>query len=208
MDKTHATRISNTVFFTHKYLTHPTIIPAYAILASASDMAEQLRGHHTRHLGADQLHNLKNLHSIFANAATTNATNAPTPRNTQTSDYGVLALQAGDATGPNLDAVTALPSVPRPDLTPALPSRVITLPRATLLQVSPFPRVEQDRLTAQAPDTAPDKGYQQPPLPHGEAAVEAPKAPERCQNGGATYNDATATSHDPGSPQGQPSRQG
>ena len=91
MYKTHATKISNTVFFKHKYLTNPTISPADAILAAAADLAAQLCGHHTRHLGAVQLRDLKNLHSIFADATTTNATNAPTPRNTQTSDYYVLA---------------------------------------------------------------------------------------------------------------------
>ena len=97
MDKTHAKRISNMVFFKHKYLNHPTISPVDAILAVAADLAEQLCGHHTRHLGADQLCDLKNLHSIFADADATNAANAPTPRNTQTSDYYVLAPRAGDA---------------------------------------------------------------------------------------------------------------
>ena len=77
MDKTHATRISNTVFFKHKYLTHPAISPADSILASAADMVAQLHGHHTRHLGADQLRDLKNLHIIFADAAATNAADAP-----------------------------------------------------------------------------------------------------------------------------------
>ena len=72
MDKTHATRISNTVFFKHKYLTHPTISPSDAILAAAADMAAQLRGHHTRRVSADQLRDLKNLHSSFTDAAATN----------------------------------------------------------------------------------------------------------------------------------------
>ena len=93
MNKTHATRISNTVLFKHKYLTNPTISPADAILASDADMAAQLRGHHTRHLGTDQLRDLKNLHTIFAKGAATNASDAPTPKNTQTSDC-VLAPQA------------------------------------------------------------------------------------------------------------------
>ena len=82
MDKTHATRISNTVFFKHKYLTHPTIIPADAILAAAANMAAQPRSHHIRHLGVDQLRDLKNLHIVFADAAATNAADAPNSRNT------------------------------------------------------------------------------------------------------------------------------
>ena len=155
MDKTHPTIISNTVFIKHKYITHPTISPADNILAVAANIEAQLRGHHTCHLGADKLHDLKNLHTILAEAAVTNASDAPTSRNTQTSDYCALNLQAGDAAGPNLDAVAVLPSGPRPALTPALPPRMIPLPRATLLQVSPFPKVERNHLPAQAPNTAP-----------------------------------------------------
>ena len=116
MDKTQATRISNTVFFKHKYLTHTTIGPADAILATAADMATQLRGHHTRHLVADQIRDLKNLHIIFADAAATNAANAPTLRNTQTSEYVVVTPKAGAAERPNLNDVAVLPSTPRPNL--------------------------------------------------------------------------------------------
>ena len=133
MEKTHATIISNTVFFKHKYLTYPTISPADAIFAAAANKAAQLRGHHTLHLGAGQFRDPKNLHRIFADAAATNADNAPTPRNTQTYDYGVLAPQVGDEAGPNLDDVAALPSGLRPALAPASPPRVIPLPRATPL---------------------------------------------------------------------------
>ena len=79
-------------------------------------MAAQIRGHHTRHIGIDQLRGLKNLHSIFTDAAATNVTDTP---------------------------------------------QCLT----------------------------------------GEAAVEVPKSPERCQNGGATYNDSAATSNTPGIPQ-------
>ena len=111
MDKKHATRISNTAFFKHKYLTNPTISPADTILSAASDMAAQLRGHHTCHLGSDQLRDLNNLHTIFTNTTATNAADTPTPRNTQTTEYCMLALRAGDAAGPKLDAVVAFPCV-------------------------------------------------------------------------------------------------
>ena len=60
-------------------------------------MAAQLCGHHTSHLGADQLCDLNNIYTIFSDAAATNAANTPTLRNTQTSDYFVLAPRAGDA---------------------------------------------------------------------------------------------------------------
>ena len=43
-------------------------------------MATQLRGHHTRHLVADQLCDLNNLHTIFTDAAATKSADAPTPQ--------------------------------------------------------------------------------------------------------------------------------
>ena len=157
MDKTHTTRISKRVFFKHKYITHLTIIPADAILAAVSKMAAHLRGHHTRHLGAYQFRDLKNIHIIFADAAATNAANAPTLRKNQTSEYGVFTPQEGAAARPHLNAVDVLPSTSRPALTAASPPRVIPLTRATPLQVSPFPRVASDHLPPQAPNTAPHK---------------------------------------------------
>ena len=63
-------------------------------------MSAQLCSHHTRHLDADQLRDL-NLHILFVDAAATNAANAPTLRNTQTSEYGVITPQAGDVMRPN-----------------------------------------------------------------------------------------------------------
>ena len=190
MYKTHATIISNTVFFKHKYLNHPAISPAGAILAVAVNMAAQLRGHHTRHLSADQLRNLKNLHSIFANSVATNATNTPTPRNIQTSDYGVLAPQAGDAAGPNLDAVAVLLFGPRPALTPGLPPKLILLPRATPLQVSPFPRLEQERLPAQAHNTSP---RQRVPTTPTASRGKPPRRSPRPMNASSTADPPTTT---------------
>ena len=61
MQTTHATKISVTVFFKHKYLTNPTSTPANAIIVAAHDMAEQLRGHMSRHIGAEKFRALKNL---------------------------------------------------------------------------------------------------------------------------------------------------
>ena len=61
------------VFFKHKYLTNPAVTPADAILAAVADLASQLRGHYTRQLGRDQLHDLTNLQAIFSDVAANNA---------------------------------------------------------------------------------------------------------------------------------------
>ena len=193
MYKTHRTRILNTVIFKHKYLNNPTIRLSDAILAAATDMSAQFRGHHTRHFGANQLHDLNNLHTIFADVAATNAANVPTPR-TQNSDYCVLASRAGYVVGPNLDDVAAFPLGPRPALTPALPPRVIPLPRTTPLQVSRFSRVERNHLPAQYPNTAPHQrvpttptvSRREPPrrspkpLNAASMAVPLSTTPQRC----------------------------
>ena len=74
------------IFFKHKYLTNPAVTPADATLAAASNLASQLRKHHTRHLGRKQPHKLTNLNTIFADAAATNAADAPLLPDTQPAD--------------------------------------------------------------------------------------------------------------------------
>ena len=197
MDKTHATRISNTFFFKNKYLTNPTISLADSILAAAVNMAAQLHGHHTLHLGADQLRDLNNLHTIFVNATTTNTADAPTPTKIQTSGFCVLAPRAGDAKGANLDTVSTLPSISCPVFAPASPPRAIPISRATPLQVSPFPRVDQNHLLAQAPDTTP---HQRVPTTPTASRQEPLQRSPRSMNASSTVAPPTMT------PQRRPTR--
>ena len=84
----------------------------------------------------------------------------------------MITLQVGAAARPKSNDVYVLPSTPRPATNPASPPRVIPLQRATPLQVSLFPRVAPDRLTAQAPNTTPHQKVpttstaSRGPLPH------------------------------------------
>ena len=128
MAKTNATRISNMVYFKHKYLTNPAVTPADAILAAAADLASLLKGHHSRHLGRDKLQDLTNLQAIFADAATTNAAD-PNPEESAQADCCVDAPRAEEAAGPKKKAVVVSPLERRPALTTASPPRVIPLTR-------------------------------------------------------------------------------
>ena len=65
------------MFFKHKYLTNPTATRVNAIMVDAQDMAAQLRGHMTRHIGAEKLRALKNLQTIFAEASNEKANENP-----------------------------------------------------------------------------------------------------------------------------------
>jgi hypothetical protein len=42
--KTRATRISNTVFFKHQYITNPTVSPGSHIIVAAQQLATALKG--------------------------------------------------------------------------------------------------------------------------------------------------------------------
>ena len=53
MQTTHATRISGTVFFKHKYLTNPAVTPIDTIIAAAHGMATQIWGHMFCHISAE-----------------------------------------------------------------------------------------------------------------------------------------------------------
>ena len=55
-----------------------------------------------RHIGRKKIHDLTNLHTIFSDAATTNAADAPLLPDTLPADFrvAVAALGAEDAAGP------------------------------------------------------------------------------------------------------------
>eukprot|EP00804_Cyclotella_cryptica_P008215 CCRYP_015150-RB/>CCRYP_015150-RB protein AED:0.19 eAED:0.17 QI:0/0/0/1/0/0/2/0/720 len=64
--KTRITRISASVFFKHKYITTPTVTPADAIIAAASNLVHALRTNIPgQQLGATKLHDLQRLQDIL-----------------------------------------------------------------------------------------------------------------------------------------------
>ena len=147
-------------FLKHKYLTNPAVIPADAILAAAADLASQIQGHNTHHLGRKQLHDLTNLQTIFTEAASTNAADAMILPDTQPADcrVAVAALRAEDAAGPKGNAVIKSSLRRRHALTTTSPPRAIPLPREMPhrpTEVPPLPRVETSHLPAKALTTAP-----------------------------------------------------
>ena len=67
---TRTTRISATVFFKHKYITNPTVTPADAIVAAATNLASALQNNIlAQHLGKLNLNDLKRLQAILQEAA-------------------------------------------------------------------------------------------------------------------------------------------
>lgn len=69
ISETKNTRIGNTVFFKHKYLTMPTITNSDALLKAAQDMTTALKG--GVHQSNEQADAIKMLMKIFKNNATT-----------------------------------------------------------------------------------------------------------------------------------------
>ena len=150
-EKIHATRVSNKVFLKHKYLTNPALTPADSIVAAATAMAAQLKGHMTRHIAANKLQALRNLHAIFDDAANASATDTPEPV-----DCCVIALLTVDTAGPKEKNVITPPPVQRPILSLAPPPRVACAGEETPTpqQVPPRPAAEGVHLPPQAPETA------------------------------------------------------
>ena len=69
MKGTRATRMSGTVFHKHKYISSPSMTPEDAVLAAARKSAETLKGHMPQHLQELSLDELKQLGTIFQQAA-------------------------------------------------------------------------------------------------------------------------------------------
>jgi hypothetical protein len=72
---THATCISGTVFFKHKYITDPSIMPEDQVIAAAARLTDTLQGIKSPQLHTSTLQALGDLHDVFFEAA--NATKAP-----------------------------------------------------------------------------------------------------------------------------------
>ena len=136
--KTRATRISDMVFFKHKYITNPTASPADVIIAAANRMAEALRTHKPNNLAEEDVDALKKLEAIFTEAANkhnnieivASAEPAASPRvqdkHNKKQDRNLLT-----------DAIAAL----------ATPPRVQHTVFTQLEEVPPSPRVHNTRTT-------------------------------------------------------------
>ena len=86
---TRTTRTTATVFFKHKYITNPTVTPADAIVAAATNLADALQNNiPAQHLGKTKLKDLKRLQKILEEAATS-------PRVANAKDEGPPELVVG-----------------------------------------------------------------------------------------------------------------
>ncbi len=71
--KTKSERISDTVFFKHRYLTQPTVTPANTIIKALGDLTQALKGR--RNLkGIEQIKALTKIDELLNNIPTTNKT--------------------------------------------------------------------------------------------------------------------------------------
>eukprot|EP00804_Cyclotella_cryptica_P013851 CCRYP_018168-RA/>CCRYP_018168-RA protein AED:0.40 eAED:0.40 QI:0/0/0/1/0/0/2/0/444 len=134
--KIRTTRISASVFFKHKYITTPTVTPADAIIAAASNLVHALRTNIPgQQLGATKLHDLQRLQDILQTVnIPLNAAPAPP-----------LAFVPPSAQPPRVAPLPAstLPQRPsRPAIIPDYDSEDDTpSPRVTIRQHTPSPRV-------------------------------------------------------------------
>ena len=72
--KTKATRVSETAFFKHKYITNPTVTPEDAIISAANRMSQALRQYKPNNMCEDDVQALSRLEHIFTKAANNNST--------------------------------------------------------------------------------------------------------------------------------------
>ena len=73
-----AERVSDTVFFKHKYLTQPTVTPKDAIMMAAKQLAKALAGNLPATIGETELQELERLQNAFTKAV--DAQEAPQQR--------------------------------------------------------------------------------------------------------------------------------
>jgi hypothetical protein len=67
--QTRSTRISDTVWFKHKYITQPTVTPADMIVKAMNDLAAALKGKSNQE-GLEELETLKQLEELLTNQVT------------------------------------------------------------------------------------------------------------------------------------------
>jgi hypothetical protein len=77
-------RISDTVWFKHKYITQPTVTPANMIVKALTDLTQALKGK-TNLEGLDQIESLKRLEELL--------TNTPPPTQNETIPMPIHAVE-------------------------------------------------------------------------------------------------------------------
>ena len=113
--KTRSTRISETVFFKHKYITNPTATPTDVIIAATNRMAAALKNHKPDNMCETSIQALARLETLVNNATLTNnklqikqVDNIPAPR--------VQKVQTEDKICKNIkDTITTIQQVHKDD---------------------------------------------------------------------------------------------
>ena len=77
---TRSTRVSETVFHKHKYLSNPTATPADAIISAAGNLITAIKSHLPHRLQESHFSELTRLSTIFSDAATTPQIDLPQQR--------------------------------------------------------------------------------------------------------------------------------
>ena len=144
--KTKSTRVSETVFFKHKYISNPTVTPADAIISAANRMTEALRTHKPTGMHEEDIQALARLEQIFQAAAKNNTdvdvtvVDPPSPRvpdrHSREQEQNLLAdaITAVQRPAPRVRETIFLPlEDPEPPRVDADPARlVVAYPRAVV----------------------------------------------------------------------------
>ena len=67
--RTKALRVSDTVFFKHKYISNPSVTPEDSAISAANRMTDALKMHHPHNMCEDNIQALHRLEQIFKQAA-------------------------------------------------------------------------------------------------------------------------------------------
>jgi hypothetical protein len=109
------TRISGAAFFTHKYLTNPTVTPEDRVIEAAGALAQALNNQMPFHMRESTIQALSNLQDVFQQAAVnynadpaTHVTQAAPPR----VPPDTLPEPASPVTSPRVHAISTTPIVP------------------------------------------------------------------------------------------------
>jgi hypothetical protein len=165
--KTRATRISNTVFFMHQYITNPTVSPESHVVAAAQQLATSLKGNIPA--GNEKAEALKKVSKLFTkiSAAKNEAAKAKEQRNRvratlaarKTTHFprveaSIPRVAAGPEEEHCIEQIDGNPSVPWP----------VAHTHATHSQ-SRSPQFDAQSSTARRPNyISQDEDYQPPPM--------------------------------------------
>ena len=105
-------------------------------MAAAAEMAARLKGHMTQHLATEKLRALKDLHAIFVDAITAQATDP-----LDQTDCHIIAPLAVYAAGPKEE--NCLPPLQHPPLSPTPPPRVAPPQREDTCPPNKYPLAQR-----------------------------------------------------------------